>query len=343
MGFRGFSLVTGDNGRPKQPARRRPGNAFATALSDRMLQMHVDANIIEDGVSEPFGCSSILVKPKCKAADKLTTIEQVEEATDKFLALNYRFIIDLGDATKSMSSFSSPLPNPRSTLAQINSTHYYSALDLLAFFHQCHLSRKSRNLHTFISTGSGRIRQAKRSVMGSGPSLGAGGVITSICWPFLTSYVDNLYIIEKNIQSMYEKFLQTHVVARSVNAVFKISDSVLLVSARDGQFSILGYLVSGNKLMIPKNKVDQLAQLPRTRRFVVKLISSIGYYAQFSSIFGDVLAKIRTELSATTRKFVMTQRLERLIYALLLLLRYNEGLSLISPADFAAGQIDPMG
>ena len=35
----------------------------------------------------------------------------------------------------------------------------------------------------------------------------------------------------------------------------------------------------------------------------------------------------------------MTQRLERLIYALLLLLRYNEGLSLISPADFASGKL----
>ena len=216
MGFRGFSLVTGDNGRLKQPARRRPGNAFATALSDRMLQMHVNANIIEDGVSEPFGCSSILLKPKCKAADKLTTIEQVEEASDEFLSLNYRFIIDLQDASKSMSPFSSPLPNPRSILAQINSTNYYSALDLLAFFHQCHLSRRSRNLHTFISTGSRRIRQAKRTVMGSNPSLGAGAVITSICWPFLTSYVDNLYLIEKDIQSMYEKFLWTHVVARSV-------------------------------------------------------------------------------------------------------------------------------
>ena len=84
-------------------------------------------------------------------------------------------------------------------------------------------------------------------MIGSNPSLGAGAVITSICWPFLTSYVDNLYLIEKDIQSMYEKFLRTHVVARSVNAVFKISDPVLLVSAEDGEFSILGYLVSEKK------------------------------------------------------------------------------------------------
>ena len=74
--------------------------------------------------------------------------------------------------------------------------------------------------------------------------------------------------------------------------------------------------------------------MPRTRKHVVRLISALQYYSLFSSVFSELMARIREELKTNTTKFVMTKTLERHLYALIHLVKHNNGLALLTPKQW---------
>ena len=334
VGVKYYSLKVGTNGKHVEPAKFRSGTAFASKLTDRIIDMHTRAGLIEIGSGEPYGNSYCLAKPKIPIGERIKTIQDLENATDEELTKQFRFVIDLSRASKKMSNFAAPLPKPRSILTNINAGDYYVALDLLTWYHQIYLDEGSRQTHSFLSTNSNQIKCSTRAVMGSNPSGGGGAVITGQNWPFLkSSYMDNLYNWDPSIPKLLADFIRTHEVARAINAVFKLTDSVILASADDGAFEILGMIVKDGKLTIPRKKIDALAALPRSKKFIIKLISSVSYYGCFSNAFADLLCRIRDELKSNGTKFKLTPKLERLIYALLYMLRYNTGLHLLTKSQ----------
>ena len=124
-----------------------------------------------------------------------------------------------------------------------------------------------------------------------------------------------------------------------MNLCFKPTDNALLFTTNDADFTILGYSIRNGRLVIPAKKVQQLVELPKTRKFIVRLISSISYYSNFSNSFSELLARIRDELKTNQSRFKMTPKLERHIYALLHLIRHNNGLQLLSPEQWKAAKL----
>ena len=332
-----FELVTGRNGRPMKPAKTRHGSAFQKAVCDKMVQLHLDAKIMERASSEPVGWAHVIPKNKLPPEKMIKTIQQLEEADDVLMSKAFRMCIDLSEANKSLTSYSAPLPHLRHLVTRIMTGRRFFCLDLLQFFFQLQLNWHSRRDHTFTSTGSDIINQMTCSSMGGSGSLGAcQTVVKCIMQPtgLKENYVDNLWHWDEDYESLFEVFVKVHEACETWGLTLKPSESALLFSTEDGDFQLLGLEVKKNRILIPKAKVQQLAALPRSKKFLVKLISSISYYGAFSTCFADILARIREELRAGG-KFSVTPRLERLLYCLLHLLRHNVGLALLSEEQWA--------
>ena len=107
------------------------------------------------------------------------------------------------------------------------------------------------------------------------------------------NYVDNLWHWEDDYEALFNVFVKVHEACETWGLTLKPSESALLFSTEDGDFQLLGLEVKKNRILIPQTKVQQLAALPRSKKFLVKLISSISYYGAFSTCFADILARIR--------------------------------------------------
>ena len=207
-------------------------------------------------------------------------------------------------------------------------------MDLNSFFSQIHLARKSRV--GFLGTGCQEVMQFKRAVQGQSSSLGGCSTIATTVFKDVSDivYVDNLCDSKDDLNKLLANFKEIHRRASVLNLCFKVTDNAILFTTGDGEFQLLGYSIHEGRLRIPKKKKEILAEMPRTRKHVVRLISALQYYSLFSSVFSELMARIREELKTNTTKFVMTKTLERHLYALIHLVKHNNGLALLTPKQW---------
>ena len=63
--------------------------------------------------------------------------------------------------------------------------------------------------------------------------------------------------------------------------------------------------------------MDTLVNMPKSKKFVMKLMNNIQHYSCFSNTFADLLCRAKRELKTIGTKFKWTPKLKRLIYGLL--------------------------
>ena len=90
------------------------------------------------------------------------------------------------------------------------------------------------------------------------------------------------------------------------------------------------------KVTIPtKDHFSQSQNWPRTKKFIQKLTNSLNYFNNTSCCFSVISAAIRTELRLVSdeRKFIVSNRLENLVNMLLILIKHNKGIRLLSAKE----------
>ena len=97
--------------------------------------------------------------------------------------------------------------------------------------------------------------------------------------------------------------------------------------------------VKDGKVAIPRNKMDTLTNMPKSKKFITKLMNNIQHYGCFSNTFADLLYRTKKELKTIGTKFKWTPKLERLIYGLLYVLRYSTGLHLLSHSQMQSAKL----
>ena len=61
------------------------------------------------------------------------------------------------------------------------------------------------------------------------------------------THIDELHNWSPDIAKLYSEFMLTHKVARAMNAVLKLDNTIILASKEDGELEILGMTVKDGK------------------------------------------------------------------------------------------------
>ena len=333
-GLKVFQAHVAYNGGPCIPAKVRAGNKYSKEVFKRVSLEHINANIIQHAKSEAYGNAHIIDK-KMPEAQKIKTIEEIWSASSSKIQKAYRLTIDLSDIGKSLVGYSSPLPNPRSLLEDMDSDSYYFLFDLLSFFYQVTVDEETKIYQTFLGPGGSEVLTMARLSMGIQNAMGIACAISTLLFGYIvhTVYVDNLIGKKRTIEELYENVEATLKRAGEVGAVLKLSEIFIGLTTKDSSFQILGYSICDNYIRIPLLKKEELLTAPKSKKFIVKLLHCVSFYNMFSSQFSEVLARMRKELERqkNSKKFCYTPRLEKLTFCLLNLIKTNMGLKVISP------------
>ena len=321
------------------PSRVRQGNQFSKALFQKMTEFHLRAKIFELSPSEPFSNSFIIEKPAV-GLKKLKTVEDIEAVTEQQICKLYRMVVDLSHLSKQTNGFSSPLMTPKTLLTQIEPDDLIMTLDIYAFSHQLCVSKECRYLLTFLGPNDTTVYTHCRTPQGLVSSGGLACLVSNLIFRNLVFflYVDDVLCRAKSLDSMYASLEMILQRAREFNICFKPSSIAIGLTAREGNLKVCGYEIGGGAscLKIPAMKKSDVIKAPRTRKAIITLINMLSYYNVMSPQFSEIITYVKAELERQkgSARFVMTNRLEQMVFALLNLIKINPGIRLISSHDY---------
>ena len=342
-GCKFLALHVAYNGTPIKPAPRREGSLFSKKLFSLVMQSYVNANVIkittDSALSNAFLVPKNKPDPRCPKMATLADLDNELLLDDTVITSAWRLIIDLAAVSRSCKDFSSPSLTPRELLSMFSKGKIFLCLDLNSFFSQIVLSSSSRYLTAFSGPSPLIHYIQTRAVQGAASSAaGCTHALKVANHGILREehdivYVDNVAVSDFSFDSLFNQYVALLERARIMNLVYKCSDLVIGYSCDDGPFDLLGYRVQSGKLQIPPKKLASLAScmVQKNRKAVQKLIGNISFYSQFSPAFAETLFNLRAEMRQQEgKKFIYTNKMDKLIQTLLSIMTTNNGLHLLS-------------
>ena len=327
-------LIDADN--PGVKARKC--SEFGAEVFKRVMKIHLDGNVLGYSCSEGKNFAHIVEKKLPDGMKRVTTIAELEKCSSADLQKRYRLTVDLSKMSKQIYPFSIPLPSPKTIIYKLHTHNFWSSFDLLSFFFQLSLTASSSEMTNFIGGGDNScVYTFFRNVMGCRAALALSAACSFLNYPTADiSYVDNLITVDKSLEDQYKKIEQILKASYENGFVLKWSGTAIGLTAIETKFEIMGFIISMGKVTIPtKDHFSQSQNWPRTRKFIQKLTNSLNYFNNTSCCFSVISAAIRAELRLVSdeRKFIVSNRLENLVNMLLILIKHNKGIRLLSAKE----------
>ena len=327
-------LIDADN--PGVKARKC--SEFGAEVFKRVMKIHLDGNVLGYSCSEGKNFAHIVEKKLPEGMKRITTVAELEQCSSADLQKRYRLTVDLSKMSKQIYPFSIPLPSPKTIIYKLHTHNFWSSFDLLSFFFQLSLTASSSEMTNFIGGGDNScVYTFFRNVMGCRAALALSAACSFLNYPTADiSYVDNLITVDKSLAQQYKKIEQILKASYENGFILKWSGTAVGLTALETKFEIMGFIISMGKVTIPaKDHFSQSHNWPRTKKFIQKLTNSLNYFNNTSCCFSVITAAIRAEMRLVSdeRKFIVSNRLENLVNMLLILIKHNKGIRLLSEKE----------
>ena len=345
-GIRHFCLHLARNGAPLEAAKQRNSSKFAKQIFSMVMRSYIGANIVKITSDSALSNAFLVAKPKppgdTPSMKNLADLQN-PEINDRHLTASFRLIIDLAKIGKAIHPFSSPNITSKEVMATFARGKKFITLDGNSYFSQIALSRGSRYLTAFATASAALQYVLARTPQGAAQSSAAASLILKLILHDLIvegqsfTYIDNICLSDFDYQALFDLYVTVLKRADHYNLVFKLSDLHRGFSCDDTPFEVLGFEIADGKLRIPRRKLEAFSsnQFPKTKKAILKLVGNLNYYSEFSSGFAQALTHLRQELKYQQgRKFVFTNKMDRLVKILLEMMCQHSGLYLLSKEQF---------
>ena len=318
--------------------KARKCSEFGAEVFKRVMKIHLDGHVIGYTGAEGKNFAHIVEKKLPDGMKRITTIAELEKCSSADLQKRYRLTVDLSKMSKQIYPFSIPLPSPKTIIYKLHTQNFWSSFDLLSFFFQLSLTASSSELTNFIGGGDNScVYTFFRNTMGCRSALALSAAVSFLNYPTADiSYVDNLITVDKTLAEQYRKIESILKASYENGFILKWTGSSIGLTALETKFEIMGFIISMGKVTIPtKDHFSQTQGWPKTKKFIQKLTNSLNYFNNTSCCFSVISASIRAEMRLMNdeRKFTVSNRLENLVNMLLILVKHNKGIRLLSEEE----------
>ena len=346
-GIAKFAVHIARNGAPLKAAKQRSCSKYSKELFNMVIKCYIDANIVKY-TSESALCNAFLVaktRPPV-GTPPMKTLEDLQnpDIQPHHISSSWRLILDMSASSRASHDFFTPIITPREVMQTFTKGKIFVTLDVLNFFYQCLLSKRCRYMTAFQSASNAASMMLTRTAQGHSVSAPCDSLILKLILNgvlkehFNYVYIDNIMLSNYNYSDLFDDYVTTLKRAREFNVVLKASDVVFgYKTDHEAEFSVLGMSVSNGRLKIPRKKVADFSpsEFPRNKRSLIRLLGNTNFYSNFSSAFSETAHHLREEMKLQSgKKFIFTNRMEKLTKCLLEIIQNSNGLYILSREQY---------